>query len=95
MSPEAIDLGTSLPCLARGSLSWHPQRGDFNVLISNNGGIMWTLAYLVSYSGPVWFDLVSGGFVLECCQDRPLTSSQLALAMTFSLLACRPPGEPN
>lgn len=43
--------------------------------------------------GPIWLDPGSYGFVLECCQDRPLTPNSWS-----GLPLCRPPAillEPN
>lgn len=43
--------------------------------------------FVLGLSG--WLDLASCGFVLECCQDGPLTSP--SLTMIFHLLASKDP----
>lgn len=38
------------------------------------------MAYFVSHLEPIWFNPVSCGVVLECCQDRPGASPLWATA---------------
>lgn len=47
--------------------------------------------YFISCLGPVWLDIAFCGFVLECCQEGPMTLLTSGLALISSLFASRHP----